>query len=293
MAARDREHDKWIPWYVDDSPGWLELTLAARGAMEGIARKLNDKTGKLHLRRGLPSLAILLHVTWAELEPAIAELIAKGKVEWDGSTFTLFDPDYIERKRRNSADRMAEKRARDREGVTRVTSPASLPSPASHSDSVTGVTPVLVLSDLVSSGSGSPSDADVLEAPPAWWAAAVASVEMTTGEAIDAGTVWLRYAGHRSGKGKRPTARDAQYWIAGVVVPELKKAREEAHHRGERDAKRDDEYRKAKDGPKVPDAAPLIRERDEWERDAGPPDPATAERMRKLFGGGPALGKVG
>ncbi len=157
MTIRDREHDEWIPWYVEDTPGWLELSLGARGAMEGIARKLNRKTGQLALRRGLSSLAILLHVRWDELEPALAELIAKGKITWDGSLFVLFDPDYLERKRRSGADRMADLRSRRKSTppppVTDVTSQASLSSPASHVTDRDGCDSCssLLSSDLISS----------------------------------------------------------------------------------------------------------------------------------------------
>lgn len=70
-----QERGGWIPWYCEDSPGWLELSLAARGAAEGIARKMGPHRGELHLGpRGLRGLAVLLRCSWAELEPALAEL---------------------------------------------------------------------------------------------------------------------------------------------------------------------------------------------------------------------------
>jgi hypothetical protein len=261
-VSRDREHDKWIPWYVEDTPGWLELSLAARGAMEGIARKLNDKTGRLTLRRGLPSLALLLHVSWAELEPALAELVASGKLEWDGAAFQLIDPEYVERRRHSSADRMAAKRARDRgKEVTPVTSPPSLPS---H---VTPVTAVLVSSTLISSESDLGSDARDLPTgvrerivepitevgpPPAWFPTAVDVVAMNTGIALPVGEAWLRYDGHRQGKGLPRTQPDAQYWLTTVMVPEAREVLRRATRDKDRDAKFDRDKRFAKEGPEKP-----------------------------------------
>lgn len=150
LPVRDYEHEKWVPWYVADTATWLELSLAARGAMAEIVRKLNGD-GKITLRRGLSSLASLLRLRWeGELEPAIAELIAAGKVVWDGSLFTLSDPGFESRKRRTSADRMRDLRARRKEhcdgGDVTVVTPVT----------VTPVTPVLVCSSLVSSGSDLP-----------------------------------------------------------------------------------------------------------------------------------------
>ncbi len=155
MTARDYEHDKWIAWYVEDTVGWLQLSLAARGAMAEIARKLNGK-GELTLRRGLSSLAFILRVGWeGELEPAVAELIAAGKVTWDGSRFVLADPEYTARKRRGSADRMRDKRARDASDAGDVTSVTPV--------TVTPVTAVLVSSNL--SGSDLSSGSDAREEP--------------------------------------------------------------------------------------------------------------------------------
>ena len=146
-GQRDYEHDTWIAWYVEDTAGWLALSLAARGAMAEVARKLNRK-GELTLRRGLSSLAVILRLRWeGELEPAIAELLEAGKILWDESRSLLFDPDYVARRRSSSADRMREKRARD----------ARAPSDARD---VTSVTTVTVTPVLVSSLSSADRDQD-------------------------------------------------------------------------------------------------------------------------------------
>lgn len=282
--TRDYEHDEWIPWYVADTEGWLELSLAARGAAEGIARKMNRK-GELSLRRGLSGLAKLLGCRWEELEPALAELIAQGRVTWDGDRFLLSDPGYVARKRKGSADRMREFRAnrKARSDGGDVTSVTSL-----QADPVTGVTPVLVSlvsSDLI-------SGSDLASGPPAWFGTALDVIEMGTGEKLPPGEAWLRYDGHRAGKGIEPTAKDAQYWLTTVMVPELRKARDETARRNARDGERTAAFVRERHGPEVkplPSVAPLMRERDEWERTAASPEEqaAAAANLSKL------LGKVG
>lgn len=228
--SRDREHDKWIPWYVDDTPAWRKLSLSARGAMEGIARKLNDKTGKLYLRRGgLPSLAELLGCRWEELEPAIGELFGQHRVEWDGSTFCLSDPEYLERRRRTSADRMRAKRQRDACDACDACD-ASDVTPVTPV-TVTPVTAVLVSSSLVSSG----SDLSLGSDPPSWWGSTLETIEANTGVKLPAGEAWLRYSGHRSTKSLPCTAQDAGYWLASVMVREARADRDERAHREQRD----------------------------------------------------------
>ncbi len=286
-AARDYEHDEWLPWYKEDTEGWLRLTLAARGAMAEIARKLNRR-GEIHLRRGLSSLAFLLRLRWeGELEPAIAELVFAGKVTWDGARFTLSDPDFEARRRRSSADRMASKRARDKD---KVTARATLCDVGDGSD-VTPVTAVTVTPVLVSLVSSDPisdlgSDARPLDPPPTWWPDVIGQIAMQLGETVEPAAAWFRYGGHRAGKDRPPTAKDAVYWITSVIVPELKTARVDAARLEKRDASFASE-RAAKLGsaPKPENSTKTFRERDDWAKTAGPPDPATAERMRKLMGG--------
>ncbi len=105
-TKRDYTEAKWIPWYVEDSPGWLELSLSARGAAEGIARKMNAK-GELHLgSRGLRGLAVLLRRPWEEVGPAVDELLTRGpngeapRLVYDPTTGVLFDPEAVNRRRR-------------------------------------------------------------------------------------------------------------------------------------------------------------------------------------------------
>lgn len=256
MTARDYEHDEWIPWYVEDTPGWLELSLGARGAMAEIARKLN-RGGELRLRRGLSSLAVLLRLRWeGELEGAVAELIAAGKVRWDGSTFTLSDPEYLARKRRSSADRMRDHRARSKRDASDGGDVTSVTS--ERGARVTRVTPVLVSSDLISSGSDLETQTRATTVPdtgpPDWWEPTLASIEMTTGESLPSGEAWLRYSGHRASKEPpKPVSKpDAQYWLTSVMIPERRKARDDAHHRDKRDAHFDAKRKFSKDGPEKP-----------------------------------------
>lgn len=108
---------------------------------------------------------------------------------------------------------------------------------------------------------------------------------MGTGIALPVAEAWLRYDGHRAGKGIAPTAKDAQYWLTTVMVPEAR----EVARRNARDGERTQAFVQQRSGPEVKpqDSRKQFREREAWEREAGPPDAATAERMRKL------LGKVG
>ncbi len=255
MTTRDREHDKWIPWYVEDTEGWLDLSLAARGAAEGIARKMNAN-GELFLRRGLPALATKLGRPWAECEPAIGELVAKGRVIWDGSRCLLVDPEYHERKRKGSAERMAKLRAK-RNGDAGDVTPVTSVTPVT----CVTVTPVLVSSSLLSSGSDLGSDARPVDGPPEWWQTALDIVEMATGEKLPADEAWLRYDGHRDGKGIAPKQKDAQYWLTTVMVSERRKARDDAHHREQRDKDFDRRRQQSKDPP--------------------PPTPASREQARE------------
>lgn len=247
----DRDRGDWIPWYVDDSPTWLRLSLAARGAAEGIARKMGPRRGELRLGSlGLEGLADLLRVPWAELEPALAELLAGPHPRYIVSEDqrVLIDPDHASRKLKGSTVRMQRKRARDAaaetddDDVTGVTD-RHVPSPT-----VTRVTPSRLLSsDLPSDLSGRSEDPqqvtarepdplppptalaaeDLPDVPPAWWSAAVATAEQTTGRTLEqAAARWLEYRAARERKGWRPSQGDAVGWIAAVLTSDARRARE-------------------------------------------------------------------
>lgn len=131
--------------------------------------------------------------------------------------------------------------------------------------------------------------ADPAKAPD-WFTAALGVIAMGTGVELPAAEAWLRYGGHRAGKGIAPSQRDAQYWLTSVMVPEVREAR----RRDARDAERTKAIVATKVGPEVkaqPEARKLLREREAWEREAGPPDPETAAKLRALTGG--VFGKVG
>lgn len=74
---------------------------------------------------------------------------------------------------------------------------------------------------------------------PDWWDAVLATIGMNTGVDLEPGTAWLRYAGHRHGKGLPATREDALYWLPTVMVPEAKKSLADAARQRERDAKFD------------------------------------------------------
>ncbi len=106
--------------------------------------------------------------------------------------------------------------------------------------------------DVPGSGSGSGSESesrsdppDRSGGPPEWFGLALGTVEMQTGETLRPTDSWLRYSGHRAGKGIAPTQQDAVYWLTTVMVPEARRERAEATRQRERDAKFD----KARAGP--------------------------------------------
>lgn len=259
MSRYDDEH--FLLWFTRPTPTWLELSAEARGVAISVAMVLNPKTGELPLRKGLASLARLVQIPWEKLEPALAELVAAEKLAWDGSRFVLSDPEFSDRKRKTSADRMRDKRSRDR-------TPSSAPPPpkpptrdGSDARDVTGVTDEpcdardapssLVLSDLVldpdlRDAREGPVHPDATAPPPSWWAGVIETVRMSCGEALPSpGECWLRYAGHRESKAiqtERPypaSKGDAVQWITAVLVKEVRAARNEASRKRERDAKFD------------------------------------------------------
>lgn len=73
--------------------------------------------------------------------------------------------------------------------------------------------------------------------PPTWFTDAIGTVEMQTGETLRPAEAWLRYSGHRAGKGISPNQRDAVYWLTTVMVPEARKEREQSAARREREAR--------------------------------------------------------
>ncbi len=193
---------------------------------------------------------------------------------------------------------IAEDRASARERMGKRRSASSPPAPfeASSSESCSGelqanfvrtsenVPTSTSTSDLLSRseepkqiGSADPGQ------PPTWFGVALEVIAMGTGVSLPAVEAWLRYEGHRAGKGIAPTTKDAQYWLTSVMVPEAR----EILRRDARDKDRGEQFRRDKLGvaPKPQDSSKVFRERDAWEQNAGPPDPATALRMKKLLGG--------
>lgn len=253
MTARDR--GDWIPWYLADSASWLELSLAARGAAEGIARKMGRTSGELHLgSRGLRGLALLLGCSWEELEPAITELLSgpHPRLVLSEDQRVLIDPDHASRKRPTSAERVRRHRARRAESdacnVTSVSSVADVSTPgalASSREVATDVTVTRVPSRLVSSDlslgsdlSGRSEDPQQVtareveplpDAPPAWWSAAVATAEQTTGRTLEQPAArWLEYRAARERKGWPPSQRDAVGWLAAVLAADANRTRSRA-----------------------------------------------------------------
>jgi hypothetical protein len=228
MSRRNYDDEDFIPWYRRVTPTWLGLSIEARGALVSVAMHLNRATGALPLRKGLASLAVLLNVPWEKLEPAIAELIAEEKLGWDGARFVLFDPEHENRRRRTSADRMRDLRAKAKLPDSQPPSGNVTPSDAcdvrdEHKTDVTGVTPPLSVSSVSSDLSSQRGEPE--RGPPDWFVEVVDGVCMDTGERFAAPEAWLRYSGHRATKGIAVNAQDARYWLGTVMVPEARKER--------------------------------------------------------------------
>lgn len=121
MGARSYDDEEYLPWYRQPTPTWLELSAAARGVLVSVAMTLNHRTGEVHLRKGLASLATLLRLPWSDLEPALTELLDAGKLEWDEARAVLRDPEFLGRQRprpKTPAERMRDLRARRTNDVT-------------------------------------------------------------------------------------------------------------------------------------------------------------------------------
>lgn len=147
----------------------------------------------------------------------------------------------------------------------------------------------------VSSGYGSPASEPVpapvtVEVPegsaPEWFATAIEVIAMGTGVSLPVAESWLRYDGHREGKGLARTPKDAQYWLTTVMVPEAR----EVLRRSSADRERTAAFVQQRSGPEVkplPSVTPLVRERERWEREAATPEQSAeaAANLRKLLGG--------
>lgn len=119
--------------------------------------------------------------------------------------------------------------------------PESLPKPS-------GESPETLVPDLRSpiTDQGSPTkDQEPPPAPedptkvPEWFGSAIGTVEDSTGEKLRPADSWLRYSGHRAGKGIPKGQQDAVYWLTTVMVPEARKERRAESDKRERDAKWD------------------------------------------------------
>lgn len=199
----DYRNADWLPWYVEDTPGWLELSLAARGAMAEIQRKLNRKTGSIELRRGLPSLAGLLRVRWAdELEPALGELLKAGKLTWDGDAGLLCDPDYLSRRRPTSTERVRDHRKRGVAGTNETLHP--LPEPREEKSRV----------DQRSIDRAAAPENQQLTPHRL---SRLKAICLAAGVELDPDDEWATYVADRTRKVKPISDPDWEYWLRNAV----------------------------------------------------------------------------
>lgn len=83
-----------IRWRRRRTARWMSLSLAARGAVEGVVAAL-DAHGELQLpKSGLEALAAVLGRPWAEVEPAIREAFESGKLVFDEARLVIVDPSH-------------------------------------------------------------------------------------------------------------------------------------------------------------------------------------------------------
>ncbi len=259
MTARDYTHDDWIPWYVRDSASWLELSLAARGAAEGIARKMGRSKEELHLgSRGLLGLARTLGCTWEELEPALQELMRHGpngetpRLIYDRERNSLRDPDAERRRRPTSTKRVQSHRAK-RDGTHSAETHETVSPVSTQQETGACVPSLLISSDLISDPKIPEEIPSAREEPtdplarPEWFDAACDTVETNLpAEKIERPLAWLRYHGHRTSPEsiKSMSAADARYWLTSVDIPDARKARQAAAEKREREARWDKERQK-------------------------------------------------
>lgn len=232
-------------WSLPDSARVVWITMLA----------LADQDG--HVAASVPGLAKVAGVSREACDQALALFLApdldsrtqehEGRriVAVDGGWSLLNHGKYrdmlsTEDRRSRGAERQARLRERRRN--------AERNAPSRH---VTGSNACNDMHNASASAFASESGSQIAP-PPDWWQSALDAVEMNTGEALPAGEAWLRYDGHRHGKGIASNARDAAYWLTTVMVGERRKARDEAHHREKRDADFDAKRRFAKEGPPKP-----------------------------------------
>lgn len=134
------------------------------------------------------------------------------------------------------AARKRKKVSRGHGDVTRDSVVGHAEVPISISYSLSGSGSEIKIPEEIPSARARP---DPTAPPPPWWDAVLATVGMNTGVDLPGGEAWLRYAGHRAGKGLVADQRDALYWLTTVMVPEARKTLTEDARQRERDAKFD------------------------------------------------------
>jgi hypothetical protein len=111
------EDERYVRLYTRDSADWLGLSFPAQGLFCLLLRKV-DRAGLLALgKQGRKAIAITVgHASrWAELEPALEELLVDGCVRLDGDHLVI--PNFLEAQEapQSDAQRKRESRARARD----------------------------------------------------------------------------------------------------------------------------------------------------------------------------------
>jgi hypothetical protein len=201
MTHDDR---KFRPWYTPDTARWLRLSLAARGLIAELLRKWDDN-GEIRAESA-EDIAILLRLDVREVEPALAECIKAGRLQWDGTGGVLRDPDFLARTRRSSKDWMRDKRARDKAQREACEASDARDITHSHGEGCEDASPLLSSNLISSSGEsarGEPTPKRVLHEDEPFTAkreAYVETVRMGTGEDLDGPAMWRDFVNDRISK---------------------------------------------------------------------------------------------
>lgn len=209
------------------------------------------KTGGL-LRRSAVLASLAASV--GDLQKLAAELVRVGL--WHVAENGWFIHNFEKKSSRNSTERVRKFRERQRESSPPETPDETLKRVSETPTETGGETSLSIspsISVSVSSSEGEP------EREPPWFAGVVEAVGMATLTNLRPADCWLRYFGHRAGKGKRIDPNDARYWLTTVMVPEARKEAKDAARQRERDSRFKDHTPKY-EAPTPKQSADIARE---------------------------------
>lgn len=129
----------YVKLYRSQSPDWLALSPLTRGIFDELLL-IADKAGRIQLgKAGLPSIAVPLRGTWAELEAHVRALLDDGCLVLDDGAVVIRGFVEAQKRAKTPVERKADQR--EREKVTPAPSrPARSRTPTTHRDASRDVT---------------------------------------------------------------------------------------------------------------------------------------------------------